>query len=110
MTNLGEAKLCREAEICYTTCAMVTDFDSWHDTEEAVTVEMIVGNLNANAEAARSIVLNLVEILQQSEYTPSCLCQKALAQAIMTPRDHFPKETIEKLAPILKPYLETPNP
>ncbi|HCF96270.1 MAG: S-methyl-5'-thioadenosine phosphorylase [Verrucomicrobiota bacterium] len=106
MTNLAEARLCREAEICYTTCAMVTDFDSWHDTEDAVTVEMIVGNLAANSEAARKIVGNIATAIQGGALPPSCACRKALDQAILTAKTDFPTEAQTRLEPILRRYMQ----
>jgi 5'-methylthioadenosine phosphorylase len=84
MTNMPEAKLAREAEICYATVAMVTDYDCWHPGHDAVTVDMIVGVLLANAEKARALVKSVVPLL--SGHTGPCRqgCQHALDHALIT--------------------------
>jgi 5'-methylthioadenosine phosphorylase len=110
MTALPEAKLAREAEICYCTVAMVTDYDCWHESEEAVTVEMIVGNLLANAELVKKIVASVVPALDPTPAaagaeTRQCGCDKALANAIITNREAMPKEQVEKLGLLLNKYL-----
>jgi 5'-methylthioadenosine phosphorylase len=103
MTALPEAKLAREAEICYGTLALVTDYDCWHETEEAVTVEMVVGNLLANAGAAKQIIkLALPRIAAAERH---CACGRALATAIITRRDAIPAERIEVLTPLIGKYL-----
>ena len=82
MTNMAEAKLAREAGICYATLAMVTDFDCWHDSHDSVTLEMILGNLSANAELARKITGTLVGKVGG---TPrGCSCASTLATAVVT--------------------------
>jgi 5'-methylthioadenosine phosphorylase len=102
MTNLQEAKLAREAEICYTTLALVTDYDCWHPDHASVTVDMIVQNLTANAARAQQVIANAVE---QLPIARTCECARALASAIITRRDVIPAATREKLAPIVGKYL-----
>ena len=102
MTNLQEAKLAREAEICYTTIALVTDYDCWHPEHDQVTVEMIVANLTRNAETAQRVIANAVASLP---FERSCECASALKYAIITRRDAVPDETKRKLAPIVGRYL-----
>ncbi len=84
MTNMPEAKLAREAEICYATVAMVTDYDCWHPGHDAVTVDMIVGFLLANAEKAKALIRSVVPLL--SAHVGPCPqgCQRALDQALIT--------------------------
>jgi len=102
MTNLQEAKLAREAEICYTTLALVTDYDCWHPDHDSVTVEMIIANLVANAKMAQSAIANAVERLPIER---NCECAKALATAIITHRDAIPAATKQKLSAIVGKYL-----
>jgi 5'-methylthioadenosine phosphorylase len=101
MTNLGEAKCAREAEICYQTMAMVTDYDCWKEHEEAVTVEMIINNLNQNAAMAKRIVQLAVGRIPEKD----CACQHALATAVITGKKLWPAKTKRELAPLLKKYL-----
>jgi 5'-methylthioadenosine phosphorylase len=103
MTNLVEAKLAREAEICYATMAMVTDYDCWHPSHEAVTVETIVENLNKNAQMAKRIIKNIVAMIPP---TQECSCARALETAIITDRDKVPRAVVEKLEPIIGKYLK----
>jgi 5'-methylthioadenosine phosphorylase len=103
MTNLQEAKLAREAEICYTTLALVTDYDGWHPDHDSVTVEMIVANLTANASMAQQVIANAVGRLPIAR---DCECAHALATAIITRRDAIPASTREKLRPIVGKYLD----
>src|SRR5438270_3908082 len=84
MTNMPEAKLAREAEICYATVAMVTDYDCWHPDHDDVTVEMILGVLNANAERARALVKGVVPLLAAHEGPCRAGCQRALDHALIT--------------------------
>jgi 5'-methylthioadenosine phosphorylase len=105
MTALPEAKLAREAEICYCTVAMVTDYDCWHESEEAVTVEMIVGNLLTNAELVKKIVASVVPDIAAGAEDRRCGCNEALANAILTSREAMPKEQVEKLGLLLGKYL-----
>jgi 5'-methylthioadenosine phosphorylase len=101
MTNLGEAKCAREAEICYQTMAMVTDYDCWKEHEEAVTVEMIIANLQRNAATAKRIVQLAIPRITDSD----CPCQHALATAIITDRKALPPKAKRDLAPLLKKYV-----
>lgn len=103
MTNLQEAKLAREAEICYATLALVTDYDCWHPDHDEVTVEMIVGNLIRNAETAQAVVRAVVERLPVDR---TCECATALASAIITRPEAIPPETREQLAPLVSRYLD----
>ena len=103
MTNLQEAKLAREAEICYATIAMVTDYDCWHPHHDSVTVEQIVAVLTKNAENAAKVVKATVEAMPKVR---SCKCGSALAHAIMTDRTKIPAATKEKLALIVGKYLK----
>jgi 5'-methylthioadenosine phosphorylase len=102
MTNLQEAKLAREAEICYTTLALVTDYDCWHPDHDAVTVEMVINNLTQNAKTAQQVIANAVERLP---ITRDCECARALAAAIITRPEHVPAATRVRLAPIVGKYL-----
>src|SRR5271157_1892302 len=104
MTNLQEAKLAREAEICYVTIAMVTDYDCWHPHHDSVTVEQIVAVLMKNAENAATVVRNAVASMPAKR---NCKCGAALAHAILTERDKIPPATREKLRLIIGKYLET---
>ena len=103
MTNLQEAKLAREAEICYATVAMVTDYDCWHPDHDHVTVEQIIGVLNKNAENACAVVKHAVAAMPKQH---TCKCDQALAMAIISDRSKIPAATIEKLRPIVGKYFE----
>lgn len=102
MTNLQEAKLAREAELCYVTVAMVTDYDCWHPEHDAVTVDQIVAVLLKNAENACSVVREAVAAMPTSR---SCKCGSALATAIITNKDVVPAATKEKLQLIIGKYF-----
>jgi len=102
MTNLGEAKSAREAEIAYATMAMVTDYDCWKTDEAHVTVEMIVENLQRNAETAKSIVQAVIPLIPAEANWP---CHQALRSAIMTHRKLWPAKTARELEPLLRKYL-----
>jgi 5'-methylthioadenosine phosphorylase len=104
MTNLQEAKLAREAEICYVTVAMVTDYDCWHPHHDSVTVDQIVAVLVKNAENAAKVVRETVAAMPAAR---SCKCGSALAHAILTDRDKIPVATREKLSLILDKYLSS---
>ena len=106
MTNLQEAKLAREAEICYSTLAMVTDYDCWHPAHESVTVEQVVANLRKNAENACKVVRYAVAAIPK---TRGCKCGRALAVAIQTDRDKIPPHTRQKLSLLLDKYLGKPE-
>jgi 5'-methylthioadenosine phosphorylase len=103
MTALPEAKLAREAEICYCTLAMVTDYDCWHESEEAVTVEMVVNNLQANVANARQILATALPRMVAAQ--EDCACGEALANAIITQREAIPPARLETLWPLVGKYL-----
>jgi 5'-methylthioadenosine phosphorylase len=103
MTNLQEAKLAREAEICYVTIALVTDYDCWHPDHDSVTVEMIIRNLTENAETARRLIADAVARVPGER---TCPCASALATAIITRPDTVPAATKRELAPIVGKYLK----
>ena len=102
MTNLQEAKLAREAEICYTTIALVTDYDCWHPDHDSVTVEMIVANLTQNAKTAQEIIAGAVAKLP---YERTCECATALKYALITRPDAIPAKVRKDLAPLVGKYL-----
>jgi 5'-methylthioadenosine phosphorylase len=102
MTNLQEAKLAREAEICYVTVAMVTDYDCWHPTHDAVTVTDIIANLNQNAANACKVVAGAVAAMPAER---TCKCGAALAHAIITDRKLVPAGTRKKLDLIIGKYF-----
>jgi 5'-methylthioadenosine phosphorylase len=102
MTNLGEAKCSREAEIAYATMAMITDYDCWKTDEAHVTVEMVVANLMKNAATAGAIV---TKVIPQIPAKPNWPCHAALQNAIMTERKAWPRKTIAELKPIIAKYL-----
>jgi len=105
MTNLPEARLAREAEICYATLALSTDYDCWHETEEDVSVAAVLAVIRANVELARTIVRTLAERLPAER---TCHCQSAAAHAVMTAADQIPAEAAERLALIVGKYLAPP--
>ncbi len=102
MTNLGEAKCAREADIAYATMAMVTDYDCWKTDEEHVTIEMVVANLNRNAEQAKRIVQHVIPSIPAA---PDWPCHSALANSILTDKKVWPKKTVQELKPLLAKYL-----
>ena len=102
MTSLAEAKLCREAEICYQAMAMVTDYDCWHATEAIVSVETVIGHLIANTQFAKQVVKRL---LDADPVQSSCSCQTALNNSIMTAPDCIPADRKRALAPITERYI-----
>jgi 5'-methylthioadenosine phosphorylase len=102
MTALPEAKLAREAELCYATLAFATDYDVWHQSEAAVTVEMVVRNLLANVAAGRQIVERALPHIPRER---TCPCATALANSIITQRDRIPHEAKERLAVLVGKYL-----
>src|SRR5215467_3739042 len=104
MTNLQEAKLAREAEICYATLALVTDYDCWHPGHDAVSVETVVEYLNKNVRNAQSIMRAAVSQLRNSER--SCKCGSALQHAIFTAPSLWPAATTKKLEAIVKKYQQ----
>ena len=102
MTNLQEAKLAREAEICYATLALVTDYDCWHEEHDAVSVETVVEYLNKNVRNAQVIMREAVQRLAASER--ACACGSALKNAIFTAPDLWPDATTRKLSAIIEKY------
>jgi 5'-methylthioadenosine phosphorylase len=102
MTNLQEAKLSREAEICYATIALVTDYDCWHPSHDQVTVEMIVANLMQNARNAQQVI---AEAVARLPFERTCECASALKHAIITRPEAVPAEIRKELAPIVGKYL-----
>jgi 5'-methylthioadenosine phosphorylase len=102
MTNLGEAKCAREAEIAYATIAMITDYDSWKTDEAHVTVEMVIDNLRRNAEMAKAII---AKTIPQIPAAPSWSCHDSLRNAIMTDKKVWPAKTKRELALMLAKYL-----
>jgi len=102
MTSLPEAKLCREAELCYQAMAMVTDYDCWHESEAAVTVELVISHLLANSALAKEILKTLIPAIPEPR---RCGCGTALAHALLTERGAAPEAIKRKLAPIVGRYL-----
>jgi 5'-methylthioadenosine phosphorylase len=102
MTNLQEAKLAREAEICYATLALVTDYDCWHPDHDAVTVDLIIANLLQNAVTAQKTIAEAVAHLPD---TRTCGCGDTLATAIITRPEHVPAQVKKDLAPIIGKYI-----
>jgi 5'-methylthioadenosine phosphorylase len=102
MTNLTEAKLAREAEICYAAFAMITDYDCWHPQHDAVTLDEILKNLLKNAENVQRAIREAVRTLVDDS---PCKCGAALAHAILTDRKLIPKSTKKRLAPIIGKYI-----
>jgi 5'-methylthioadenosine phosphorylase len=104
MTNLQEAKLAREAEICYTTIALVTDYDCWHPDHDSVTVDMVIANLMQNAQAAQRIISEAVDRLP---FERNCECASALKYALITRPDAVSEQARKDLAPLVGKYLQT---
>lgn len=102
MTNMPEARCAREAEICYSTLAMVTDYDCWHGSED-VSVDMIIQNLLKNVENAKKI---LKEVIPQIPQARDCICSSALKEAIITDKNLIPEDTKKKLDIIIGKYLK----
>ncbi|MFZ0432252.1 MAG: S-methyl-5'-thioadenosine phosphorylase, partial [Candidatus Acidiferrales bacterium] len=102
MTNLTEAKLAREAELCYATLAMITDYDCWHPQHDSVSVAEIIGNLGKNAENAQRVIREVIRDLPAER---SCKCGAALAHAILTDRKTISAAAKRRLAPIAGKYL-----
>jgi 5'-methylthioadenosine phosphorylase len=102
MTNLQEAKLAREAEICYATLALVTDYDCWHPDHDSVTVDLIIANLTQNALMAQRTIAGAVERLGSPR---TCSCKDALATAIITRPDQIPESMKKELQPVIGKYV-----
>jgi 5'-methylthioadenosine phosphorylase len=103
MTNLQEAKLAREAEICYATMALVTDYDCWHPDHDAVTVDQVIAVLNQNSENAQRLIR---ETVRQIDSQRPCKCGSALKSAILTDRSKIPAVTREKLKLLIEKYVQ----
>ncbi len=101
MTNAGEARLCREAEIAMATLCLVTDYDCWKTDEAAVDVASVIANLQANSELAKDIVQSVITTIPEE---PTWLEHSALETAILTPRRNWPEKVTQDLAPILARY------
>jgi 5'-methylthioadenosine phosphorylase len=107
MTNMPEAKLAREAEICYASVAMVTDFDCWHPDHDAVTVEAIVKVLLANADKARAMVARLAPLLHSDDAAPTCSCRSALQHALITAPQARDPQMVRRLDAVAGRILRT---
>ena len=108
MTAIPEAKLAREAEMCYATIAMVTDYDVWHPSHDSVTVEMVIQNLFKNAEMGKRIVRYVVDEVPSAR--EHCPCPNALREAIITSRDRIPAKSKRNLGLLLDKYLPVTKP
>jgi len=102
MTNLPEAKLAREAEICYATIALATDYDCWHESEESVTVEAMIKTLMANVSTAKNIIRAYVQGIFDFQTSP---CRTAARMSLMISREHIPPEVKKDLEVILGSFL-----
>ena len=103
MTSLPEAKLAREAEICYATLAMVTDYDCWHPEHDAVTVNVVLEYLTHNVENSQKILLKAIRSMPQER---NCKCGSALAHAILTDRQRISPRAKKKLSLLVGKYLK----
>ena len=103
MTNMAEARLAREAEICYSTLAAVTDYDCWHETAETVSVEMIIGYLNKNVANAKKIIREVIPKLPRKR---SCPCKDALKYALITVKEAIPQKVKKDLNIIIGKYVK----
>lgn len=105
MTAATEAKLAREAEMCYVTMNLVTDYDVWKSEEESVSVELVLENLRHNIEQAKAVIKRAVATLDRVE-NQSCLCRQALQNAIVTSPEARDPETVDRLAPLISKYIK----
>jgi 5'-methylthioadenosine phosphorylase len=103
MTNLPEARLAREAEICYSTLACVTDYDCWHKSHASVTVDMILENLKKNVENSKRILKRVISSLGEAR---QCCCSEALKYAIVTDLELIPEEAKKRLDIIIGKYIK----
>ncbi len=103
MTNATEAKLAREAEMCYATMNLVTDYDCWKSDEEEVSVELVIQRFTANIKKAKRILEEIIDRIPTGR--TGCMCANALENAIITDRSRIPEETLEKLKPIIGKYI-----
>ena len=109
MTNMPEAKLAREAEICYSSISMVTDFDCWHPEHDEVTVEKIIKTLRENSENAKNLIIELTKLREKSQSEPSCPCQFALDNAIITNPKNWDESKVEACSAVAGRILKTIN-
>lgn len=105
MTALPEAKLAREAEMCYSIIACVTDYDSWHEQNEAVSVEMVLANLHKNTSIAQHMIARVIASLPKDRTASGCACHSALANTIMTSSEHISPELHERYDLFIKKYM-----
>ena len=105
MTALPEAKLAREAELCYATIACITDYDCWHESEESVTVEMVISNLSANVTNAQRILRAVARKIPTNRSANTCECPSSLATAILTDRASIPAEVKERYNLLIGKYV-----
>ncbi len=103
MTNISEVKLAREAEMCYATLALSTDYDCWHESEEDVNAEMVVEVINKNVKAAKNIIKDIVAKIPENF---TCACKSALKYAIVTDPKMIPDKTKKDLEPIIGKYIK----
>jgi len=103
MTNMGEARLAREAEMCYASLAFITDYDCWRESEESVTLEMVIDNLNKNVAAAKKLLKLVIPKISEKR---SCPCANALENAILTRPDAIPAALKKKLKPVIGKYIK----
>ena len=105
MTNLQEAKLAREAEMCYVSLSMVTDYDCWHETEEAVSGEAVMEVIRQNVKMAQDVVRQMVRRIGEA-HSRDCLCAEALKYSLITERSMIPAATVKALQPIIGKYVK----
>jgi 5'-methylthioadenosine phosphorylase len=105
MTNLQEARLAREAEICYVSLSMVTDYDCWHETEEAVSGEAVMEVIRQNVQMAQEVVRQMISRLGGA-HSRDCLCAEALKYSLITERSMIPAATVKALQPIIGKYIK----
>jgi 5'-methylthioadenosine phosphorylase len=105
MTNLQEARLAREAEICYVSLSMVTDYDCWHETEEAVSGEAVMEVIRQNVKMAQDVVRQMVRRIGEP-HSRGCLCAEALKYSLITERSMIPAATVQALQPIIGKYIK----
>jgi 5'-methylthioadenosine phosphorylase len=103
MTNMSEAKLAREAEICFVTLASITDYDCWYTSKEGVTLEMVMQNLAKNVDNSKKIIKKVIKDIPKN---PSCVCGSALANAIVTDRKLIPAKVKKDLKPLIGKYIK----
>ncbi|WP_026362253.1 S-methyl-5'-thioadenosine phosphorylase [Geopsychrobacter electrodiphilus] len=105
MTNIPEARLAREAEICYGTVALATDYDCWHQGHEDVSVEAVIAIIQQNVNTARQIIMRAVQTIAAEWQVADCQCDEALKFAVMTTKEMIPAQTCKDLEPLLGKYL-----